>query len=323
LRLAQSVQTRDDTALALQDASAKYGFRIIETQVQSDLARPRICAVFSEEIDPSIADFSDYVTAREDGITISRDGPYQICAEGVAHGARYQLNFRAGLPAKDGQTLIKAVDLAAYVRDRNPGVRFAGRGYVLPRGGEAALPVQTVNTEKLDLALYRVTDRNLMRVLQNGFLSAPMAQYQESDFAAQIGAMLWQGTADVVQSVNQDITTRLPMAQALAGQSAGIYALRASVPGVDPYAIPAAWQWFVVSDIGISTLSGTDGLHVFARSLASTNPIAGAEVQLVSEANEVLASGQTDDQGYARFDAGLAGHRGGAWRRCSAAHPGL
>jgi uncharacterized protein YfaS (alpha-2-macroglobulin family) len=305
LRLAQSVQARDDTALALQDASAKYGFRIIETQVQSDLARPRICAVFSEEIDPSIADFSDYVTAREQGITISRDGPYQICAEGVAHGARYQLNFRAGLPAKDGQTLIKSVDLAAYVRDRNPGVRFAGRGYVLPRGGEAALPVQTVNTEKLDLALYRVTDRNLMRVLQNGFLSAPMAQYQESDFSAQIGAMLWQGSADVVQSVNQDITTRLPMAQALAGQSAGIYALRASVPGVDPYAIPAAWQWFVVSDIGISTLSGTDGLHVFARSLASTNPITGAEVQLVSEANEVLASGVTDDQGYARFDAGL------------------
>jgi uncharacterized protein YfaS (alpha-2-macroglobulin family) len=104
-----------------------------------------------------------------------------------------------------------------------------------------------------------VTDRNLMRALQNGFLSAPMAQYQEYDFTAQIGTKLWAGEADVTQEVNIDVTTRLPLADALAGQTAGIYALRATVPGVDPYAVPSAWQWFVVSDIGLTTLSGEIG----------------------------------------------------------------
>jgi alpha-2-macroglobulin len=305
LRLAQSLQQRDDTADALADASAMYGFRITETLVQSDLARPRICAVFSEEIDPNIADFSQYVVAREEGVTIAADGAFQICAEGVTHGARYQLTFRAGLPAKDGQSLIKAVDVTSYVRDRSPAVRFAGRGYVLPRSSDAALPVQTVNTGKLDLSLYRITDRNLMRVLQNGFLSAPMAEYQEQDFSNQIGAMLWQGSAEVVQSVNEDVTTRLPLGEALAGQSAGIYALRATVPGSDPYVTPAAWQWFVVSDIGITTLSGADGLHVFARSLGTAGAIAGADVQLISNSNDVLASLVTDSEGYAQFDASL------------------
>jgi hypothetical protein len=306
LRLAQSWVGRDDTAQLLDQAAGKYGFRIVETLVQSDLARPRICAVFSEELDPSLADYSPYVTAKDNAnITIATDGNYQICAEGLAHGARYALTFRAGLPAKDGQVLKDGVDIAAYMRDRSPAVRFAGRGYVLPKGGDAALPVQTVNTQRLDLELYRVTDRNLVRVLQNGYLSAPLAEYQEYDFTSQIGAKLWQGSAEVAQQVNVDVTTRLPLGKALAGQSAGIYALRATVPGADPYTVPAAWQWFVVSDIGLTTLSGSDGLHVFARSLGNAAALNDVEVQLISEGNDVLASVVTDNQGYAQFAAGL------------------
>ncbi len=312
LRLAQSLGPRDDTAQMLETAAAQYGFRIVDTLVQSDLARPRICAVFSDQLDPKITDFTPYVSAPEAEITITSDGYSQICAEGLQHGQRYALTFREGLPAKDGQVLTSSVDITNYIRDRAPGVRFAGRGYVLPKGGEAALPVQTVNTEKLGLELYRVTDRNLMRALQNGFLSAPMAQYQEYDFTAQIGTKLWSGEADVALDVNVDVTTRLPLAGALAGQTAGIYALRATVPGVDPYAVPSAWQWFVVSDIGLTTLSGADGLHVFARSLGDASALAGADVQLLSEANEVLATAQTDDQGYARFDAGLTAGTGAA-----------
>lgn len=46
LRLAQSLQDRVDTATLLDAAIGKYGFRIAETLVQSDLARPRICATF-------------------------------------------------------------------------------------------------------------------------------------------------------------------------------------------------------------------------------------------------------------------------------------
>ncbi len=305
LRLAQSLTPRDDTELVLQDATGKYGFRIVETLVQSDLARPRICVVFSEELDPNLADYSPFVTARDVALTITTDGYAQLCAEGLSHGARYGLTFRQGLPAKDGQVLASSVDITSYIRDRSPGVRFAGRGYVLPKGGTPALPVQTVNTKTLDLTLFRVTDRNLMRALQNGYLSTPMAEYQEYDFTAQIGAKLWSGTAEVVQEVNKDVTTRLPLQDALAGQEAGIYALRAAVPGVDPYVVPAAWQWFVVSDIGLTTLSGRDGLHVFARSLRDASALKGAQVQLLSESNEVLATADTDDTGYARFDAAL------------------
>ncbi len=305
LRLAMDLQGRDDTALLLDDAVEKYGFRVIETVVQSDLARPRICVNFSEPLAKTGADYANYVALTDTGLSVSTDGYQQLCIDGVAHGSRHSFTLRAGLPAGDGQTLTKAVEITSYVRDRSPGVRFPGRGYVLPRGAEAFIPVQTVNTQRLDLTLYRVTDRNLLRSLQNGFLGAPMQEYQEYDFKAQIGAKLWSGTADVSQEVNTDVTTRLPMSEAIAGQTAGIYALRASVPGVDPYTIPASWQWFVVSDLGLTTLSGTDGLHVIVRALSDASAVDGAEVQLLSESNEVLGTAQTDALGYAQFAAGL------------------
>ena len=312
LRLAQSLQPRDDTALALDDAIGKYGFRIEANDVQSNSARPRICVTFTENLVPSGVDYAPFVQLADPGLTVSSDGYRQLCVAGVDHGQRYALTLREGLPAADGQTLAKSVTITAYVRDRAPAVRFAGRGYVLPALGGANLPVETVNTDALALALFKVTDRNLLRALQNGYFGAPMQDYQEYDFASQIGVELWSGTAEVTLDVNRDITTRLPMDEALAGQPAGIYVLRAQVPGADPYLSPAAWQWFALSDLGLTTLSGVDGLHVFVRSLASAAAKPGVTVDLLSAANEVLGSLTTDDQGYARFDPGLTRGTGAA-----------
>lgn len=322
LRLAQDLQSRDDTAIALEDAIGKYGFRVVETVVQSDLERPQICVNFSEPLVKTGTDYADFVALGDPTLTVTSDGYQQLCVGGITHGSRQTFTLRAGLPSLDGQVLAKPVEIAAYVRDRSPGVRFPGRGYVLPRGGDAFIPVQTVNTKTLDLTLFRVTDRNLLRSLQSGFLGAPLQEYQEYDFKAQIGTQLWSGTADVTQDINTDVTTRLPMSGALAGQSAGIYALRAAVPGVDPYTIPASWQWFVVSDLGLTTLSGVDGLHVFVRTLGTADAVTGAEVQLLSEANEILGTAQSDAQGYASFPAGLTRGVGAAAPVLIVAHNG-
>ncbi len=304
-RLAQDLQPRDDTAALLSDAAGKYGFRVTDNEVQTESARPRVCVNFSDDLVASGVDYSSFVKLPEAGLSVSLAGSRQLCVEGISFGTRYTLTFRAGLPAATGETLAKNVDVSAYVRDRSPGVRFTGRGYVLPRVGGAAIPVVTVNTTKLNLEVWKVTDRNLVRVMQNGYLDAPMYDYQEYDFEGQMASKLWSGTATVGQDVNKDITTRLPLDEAIKGQPAGIYALRAAVPGVDPYTVPASWQWFVVSDLGLTTMSGVDGLNVFVRSLGDAAAKAGVEVQLLSVANEVLATATTDADGHALFESGL------------------
>lgn len=312
LRLAQSLQERTDTAALLDDAIGKYGFRIVETLVQSDLARPRICATFSEDLVASGVDYASFVQLPEPGLVVENGGYRQLCVAGLEHGKRYAVTFRDGLPAADGQVMAKSVEIAQYVRDRAPGVKFPGRGYVLPKAGDAALPVETVNTEKLDLTLFRVTDRNLLRSVQDTYFGAPINTYSEAYFADTVGEKLWTGSATVAQEVNKDVTTRLPLGEALAGLPAGIYALKAAVPGVDPSTIPPGWQWFVISDLGITTMSGVDGLHVFVRSLGTAEAKAGVTVELLNRANTVLGTATTDTQGYARFDAGLTRGTGGS-----------
>ncbi|MEH6776455.1 MAG: MG2 domain-containing protein, partial [Cereibacter changlensis] len=216
------------------------------------------------------------------------------------------------LPAADGQGLLKSVALNVYVRDRSPGARFPSRAYILPRAESAAIPVETVNTAKLDLTLYRVSDRNLLRTIQDDYFARPLAQYQVEGFSSQVGEELWKGSAEVGMEVNRDVTTRLPMDEAIEGLPAGIYALKAAVPGVDEYETPAAWQWFVISDLGITTMSGVDGLHVFVRSLGTAAAKEGVTVDLVSRANAVLATTTTDAMGYASFAPGLTRGANGA-----------
>jgi alpha-2-macroglobulin len=280
--------------------------------VQSDLVRPRICATFSEDLVASGVDYSTFVQLPEAGMVVENGGYRQLCVAGLEHGKRYAVTFREGLPAADGQAMAKSVEIAQYIRDRAPGVKFPGRGYVLPKAGDPALPVQTVNTDKLDLTLFRVTDRNLLRSIQDYYFGAPINVYSEEYFADTVGEKLWTGSATVAQEVNKDVTTRLPLGEALNGLPAGIYALKAAVPGVDPYNIPPGWQWFVISDLGVTTMSGVDGLHVFVRSLGTAEAKASVSVELLNRANTVLGSATTDAMGYAVFDAGLTRGAGGS-----------
>ena len=55
-----------------------------------------------------------------------------------------------------------------------------------------------------------------------------------------------------------------------------------------------ATQWFIVSDLGLTSYYGNDGIHVFVHSLASAEPKGQVEVRLLSRGNEVLATKATD-----------------------------
>lgn len=304
LRLALNEQPRQDLEDALDTAIGKYGFRVADSTVQSDSVTPRICGEFSERLVKSGVDYEPFVRVDAPGIAVLAEDR-QLCLEGVQHGQRYRVTFREGLPAASGERLAKDVNVSLYVRDRSPAVRFPGRSYVLPKLADAALPVETVNLTELDLRLRRVSDRNLLRAVQDGYFGRPLSQWQDEEFAKNIAEEVWTGTAQVQTNLNQDVTTRLPLGEAIAGQPAGIYALSARVPGVDAYDDPGATQWFVLSDLGLSSLSGTDGLHVTVRGLSDARPRAGVEVTLVSRANAVLGKAQTDESGHVRFDPGL------------------
>ena len=311
LRLAESLGPRRDISALLDEAVGKYGFRITDHVVESDSAAPRICAEFSEPLIRAGLDYTPYVRLPDPRLAVTADDS-RICIAGMEHGARLTLTFRAGLPAASGETLVRDVPITTYVRDRTPSVAFPGRAYVLPNGPDAGLPIQTVNLDQVDLVLRRVADRNLVRAIRESWFGQPLRVWEERSVADEIAEEVWRGTGAVQNTLNADMTTRLPVGGIVGDLPAGVYALSAAVPETDEYDERRATQWFILSDIGLTTMQGSDGLTVFARALSDATAIEGLSVSLVSVSNRVLETVSTDADGIARFAPGLLRGTGGA-----------
>lgn len=310
LRLAIAEAPSEALDAELDRAIGLYGFRVTSTRVENDAAEPRICAIFSEPLAGGVT-HADFLQTTVSGLAVDAEGR-QFCISGVQHGQRYEITLRAGLPAASGETLRNPATLRLYVRDRAPALRFPGRAYVLPRVEGGSLPIVTVNTDEVALALYSVSDRNLVRSLQEDYFGRPLNTWELSRFESELAETVWEGMGEVDNRLNEDVTTSLPMGEVLATLGPGLYALEARIPGPEGRNQPPATQWFFVSDMGISALSGTDGVHVIVRALSDTSAVENARVRLVSESNRVLAELDSDRQGRVHFAADLVAGRAGA-----------
>jgi uncharacterized protein YfaS (alpha-2-macroglobulin family) len=116
----------------------------------------------------------------------------------------------------------------------------------------------------------------------------------------------------VEKELNQEVTTNFPVNEAVPALQPGVYVL-AAVPAnalTEEYS-ERATQWFIVSDLGLTAYSGSDGVHAFVNSLATTAPVSGVELRLIARNNEVLATKTTDAGGRVAFEPGLSRGEGG------------
>ncbi len=291
---------------------AEHGFRMMDYKTDAEATPPRVCLQFSEDLARTQSDVAKFVSIDgKDPQNLVQEGK-QLCVEGLAHGQRYIIQIRAGLPSEVGETLNKTADLGIYVPDRAALVRFTGKAYVLPSRGQQGIPVVTTNTTKIDVEVYRIGDRSLAATLQSGEFQRQLSNYEVDVIRERTGFKVYSGDMDIASKLNEDVTTAVPVTDATGKLEPGAYILVAKpsekVRGDDGQ---RATQWFIVSDLGLTAFSGEDGIHAFVRSLADTGAIAGAQVKLVARNNEVLGTATTDAKGYARFDHALAKGEGG------------
>ncbi len=317
----QSLSIADNgvTRKTYEDMREKYGFRILDYKVESDLATPRVCFQFSESL-RARTEFTPFVaiSGSANGAITTEDR--QLCVEGLKHGERYSVVIRQGLPSAVDEQLLKSADYEIYVKDRSPQARFTGKNYVLPRVGQEGIPIVSTNTPKIALDVIRIGDRSLLPTVRSDEFLSQVSSYRLRDLIDNKGVKVWSGTLDVKSELNKDVITAFPVQDAINKLEPGVYVM-ASLPGEKaPSAIlednddsfeNLSTQWFIVSDIGLTSFSGDDGIHILARSLASAEPLTGVEVRLVARNNEILGTSTTDANGHAKFAPGLARGTGG------------
>lgn len=305
-KLSLSLSENPRVRAAYEELDASHGFRMLDYSVDSDAAEPSACVQFSERLDGNDTEYTDYLRLDGSEPADVRVSNKEICVGGLTHGERYRLDLRAGLPAEIGERIDDIISLDIYVRDRSPNVRFTGSAYVLSRSHSKGIPLVTVNMDAVDISLHRVGDAAVAELLRDGRFNKPLNTGSLDTLGFDLATPVWSGVLETDGDLNADTTTLMPVFRIIGDLQPGAYVMVADGPKTnESYWQPKATQWFVVSDLGLASLSADDGLHVFARSLETSMPLSDVAVKLIARNSEILGRGVTDADGYVRFAPGL------------------
>jgi alpha-2-macroglobulin len=302
------VKTRYDRLVA----KVKLVVHRVRAEAESD--SPRICVEFTKALDKRAGlRFADYVRLNpriKMDVTAKGSG---LCIDGVTHGATYELTLLKGLPGENKLVLEKTAKFTVVVPNRTPSLAFKGRAFILPTKGRQGLPITSVNVSRARIEVLRVNDRAIVELIKERKISRLLSGYDANQLRNTDGERVWVGSLSINAVQNKEVTTIIPVAEILKQRKPGIYVAVASPLGGKPQRswTSRATQWFVVTDLGVSTLMGPDGLHVTVRSLASAKPLEKINVLVVARNNEELARAFTDENGRARFAPGIVRGAGG------------
>ncbi|MBV8889235.1 MAG: alpha-2-macroglobulin family protein [Alphaproteobacteria bacterium] len=287
-------------------------FRVTKVEVDSDAETPRACLRFNEKIGTA-GDISYGAYVRADpnieGIVTARADT--LCIDGLKYGQNYDVQVLAGLPAASGEKLRETFRTRVVVADRKPTVSFSGTGYVLPREGSAGLPLTTVNIDKVKLRLLRVNPRNLVPSLDQDRLTMTFSSDDIDDVINRSGSLVWQGEMTIQAERNKAVVTAIPLKDLLKEKGPGVYLAVVERTDAKPDdATGPATNWVLVSNLGLTAYTGTDGMAVDARSLADGQPVPGIDIRLYAHNNGELAAAKTDADGIARLPGGMLRGKG-------------
>lgn len=297
-----------------------------------DTARPEAeaCLVFNKALVPNGVRYGDFVRIEPEVKSAVRVMDDRLCIGGLSYGEDYKVKLLAGLPGADGVTLSTERTVEVALGARPAVVNLPGKGFILPRGSAAGVPVTTINVSKVGISVYRVNERAIDRFANDRYDATYPGSEPMTDswslrrwLRGDNGKRIWRGTMEVKNLQNQAIVTAFPIRDTIQDWKPGAYFVvvwDAAKPPARSYEDDedeqsdgtAAGMWLIDTDIALTTFTGADGLTVFARSLQTAQPIAGLEVVLLTRGNEPIGKMITDAAGRVAFAAGLLKGRGAA-----------
>jgi len=233
----------------------------------------------------------------------------RLCLTGFNFGAAYTITLRAGLPGVSG-VLAKDTQFRVEIPNRPPELSFAApESDLLPRLGIDGLPLRSVNVPKIDVAIFRIADDDLLIDRAR----APLTGLAVAAFAPSRGEHVWNGSLAPKGDANRDTVTSLPVASSIGPLKPGLYVAVAWPSGtpIERSTDILPTQYFTVSDLGLIAYRNATSLIVVARSLANAAGAEGIDVALVARNNRELARVRADGNGFARFEAPLLRGAGG------------
>ncbi|MEM0998781.1 MAG: MG2 domain-containing protein [Bacteroidota bacterium] len=239
-------------------------------------------------------------------------------------GAQMKLTVKKGLPGMFGGKMEQDYTQTMPMADLAPKLKFADKkGEYLMRGGMENVMIEAVNVRRADVKISQVFENNLLFYLygKNGSYyndaccgadaSAGYAgDYYEEDYyyddyyysnsgkVGNYGKVIYTDSVVFSDTRNKIENFTVNLSQHLDRRFKGIYVVE--VRDYRDY-----WRRdtkaFAISNLGIIAKRSLRELTVFVNEISSTDPVAEAEVSLISTNNQTLLRGKTNSEGIVEF----------------------
>ena len=217
-------------------------------------------------------------------------------------GRTYSMRLRKGLPGLYGPGLAEDLVRNVYFPDRPASLTFSHSGHYLSVSGSRLVPVTTVNLNKFKVTIDRIYPNNLVQ-----FAMREADNYSGYYGMANQGLTGRVGEAEIAVTAapNQPYETMIDLKMYPGADRSGAYWIT-----VDSEETGSEEHLVVVTDTGIAVKVSPRDILVWANSIRTLDPVAGADVRIYSSANQEIASGVTDQAGLAHISLEDAGEKG-------------
>eukprot|EP01037_Dinobryon_pediforme_P011332 gene11332-11420_t len=281
------------------DYAELYAFTYQSFRVNQNSSPPNVCFNFSHPIDPAITNLKDYfeLTPKVDGeVRLASD--QEICITGIEFGKNYDVIIKEGIKSKYGEKTSKTEKISFIVENQSPRLAFSDRSILMKDDAQHA-PLTAINIGKVSLQVVRISDRSFVEnlVRRYGAVDSGLYDYSLSRIKKETGEEIYNGIMEIGGPANQSVTKQIPFKEIIKETKPGIYGIYAKEEGSLDYPV-SAYQWLLITDLGITTFKGESGLDVHIHSLKSAKPLKNTEVQLIAYNNEILATTKTSETVY-------------------------
>ena len=169
---------------------AEDAFRVTSVRAESD-DRQYAMVRFSDPLDPS-QNLAGLVSLGAESFTVEVQGNAMriIPVQRVVGAVRVAIE--PGVRSAGGRRIEERSEAEVVFTEVKPGVRFAGRGVVLPTADRLTVPIEVAGVHSLQVTALRVYETNIGQFLQNNDLSGER-ELQRT------GRALWRRTIELPQ----------------------------------------------------------------------------------------------------------------------------
>ncbi|HVY54868.1 MAG TPA: MG2 domain-containing protein, partial [Thermodesulfobacteriota bacterium] len=280
---------------------SKDKLAVRSAEPKSEYPKSSLALGFSSSVSPDIA--ADYISVDPKvSYSVKKVGNDLILTGDFVPGSKYQLTIAKGLPALDDAVLREEYKKEIQFADLAPKLEFESPGMFLDSKSTQAVVLKSINIDNIELTVDRVYLNNIFFLFQSYGYSVWRDEFYQGTVSDFMGGRVAEDLDYKIDNKkNKEVSTVLDLKKYIPADEPGLYQVGV-LPAGDYQGVQ---KWVLITDIGIVAKKGKDDFLVWASSFSTLDPVAGADVRVISSQNQLIAKGKTDAKGIFRAE-GLA-----------------